>query len=296
MNTFVTKDNASNLDPHHADVHGRTGSLWHRAHPVTLPPRDDDDDDVDEADVALGRKLLHKLRWVTLGYHYDWTRKVYDPAHHTVFPGELDQLMRLVAQALGFASFRSEAAIVNFYRLVCCCRACCVSWLCESHVHPVVVLSCRACRGCESHVHHMWFYCTAHADTGKDSTLAGHSDYSEPNCTAPLLSFSLGCSATFLLGGPTRDEHPLPVLIERSVILMCSKGHNIAPHPHVLMYAAQWRPRGDVGRVAPQLPCCAVHPPLHSPRVRAGRAQGMAALCTVHADRSHQHQRAPGAV
>ena len=36
---------------------------------------------------------LAKLRWVTLGYHYDWTNKIYRSDDFTRLPQELDQLL-----------------------------------------------------------------------------------------------------------------------------------------------------------------------------------------------------------
>ena len=34
----------------------------------------------------LGEDLLYKLRWVTLGYHYDWNTKVEVPLHKDASP------------------------------------------------------------------------------------------------------------------------------------------------------------------------------------------------------------------
>ncbi len=53
----------------------------------------------------------------------------------------------------------------------------------------------------------------------QDSTLSGHTDDSELNHEAPLISFSLGHDAIFLLGGPTREEEPMALRVRRSVLL-----------------------------------------------------------------------------
>ncbi|XP_053684964.1 LOW QUALITY PROTEIN: nucleic acid dioxygenase ALKBH1 [Sabethes cyaneus] len=60
-------------------------------------------------------KFLKTLRWTTLGYHYDWTNKVYDEAAKAPFPTDLACLCRHFAKSLGFDQFQPEAAIVNYY-------------------------------------------------------------------------------------------------------------------------------------------------------------------------------------
>lgn len=47
--------------------------------------------------------MLYKLRWVTLGYHYDWSSKEYSPQHRSTFPLELGQLSSFVMEAVGFS-------------------------------------------------------------------------------------------------------------------------------------------------------------------------------------------------
>ena len=61
---------------------------------------------------------LSKLRWATLGYHYDWTSNVYHegPLWHTAFPSELAELVRSFTSACLEEPFSPEAAIVNYYQ------------------------------------------------------------------------------------------------------------------------------------------------------------------------------------
>ena len=49
-----------------------------------------------------------------------------------------------------------------------------------------------------------------------DATLAGHTDHSEPNRRAPLISISLGQSAIFLIGGRTKSEKSPEAVLLRS--------------------------------------------------------------------------------
>ncbi|XP_019851810.1 PREDICTED: DNA demethylase ALKBH1-like isoform X2 [Amphimedon queenslandica] len=59
--------------------------------------------------------LLYKLRWVTLGYHYNWTSKLYHKEHHSPFPSDLSLLSHFILSSVGFPDFKAEAAIVNYY-------------------------------------------------------------------------------------------------------------------------------------------------------------------------------------
>ncbi len=82
--------------------------------------------------------LLYKLRWVTLGYHYNWTTKLYSHSNQSPFPEDLSCLSEYLLSTIGFKQFKAEAAIVNYYHL--------------------------------------------------DSTLSGHTDHSEKDLEAPLIS------------------------------------------------------------------------------------------------------------
>ena len=45
--------------------------------------------------------LLYRLRWVTLGYHYDWTSKEYSEDRRSQFPDDLAQLSSFIAHQAG---------------------------------------------------------------------------------------------------------------------------------------------------------------------------------------------------
>lgn len=69
----------------------------------------------EETDETQRRLIKKSMRWTTLGYHYDWTRKVYDEDFRNDFPSELQKLIATFAHALSFESYKAEAAIINFY-------------------------------------------------------------------------------------------------------------------------------------------------------------------------------------
>ena len=58
-----------------------------------------------------------------------------------------------------------------------------------------------------------------------DSAIGGHTDHSEKNHDAPLLSFSFGQTAIFLLGGRDKSVTPTPIFIRNGdVVIMSGKG------------------------------------------------------------------------
>ncbi|CAL8287665.1 unnamed protein product [Gadus morhua 'NCC'] len=105
LKTYTQKPNVCNLDMHMSP--NETDDIWGKSADTLRR-------------VPCGKKepktLLEKLRWVTLGYHYNWNTKTYSPEHHTPFPADLQRLSGLVAAAAGFPSFNAEAGILNYYR------------------------------------------------------------------------------------------------------------------------------------------------------------------------------------
>lgn len=45
---------------------------------------------------------LYRLRWVTLGYHYDWNTKTYSSASKSVFPDDLAELSSFILHCAGY--------------------------------------------------------------------------------------------------------------------------------------------------------------------------------------------------
>ncbi len=45
---------------------------------------------------------LHRLRWVTLGYHYDWGKKEYSSENKSPFPDDLGALSSFILHCIGF--------------------------------------------------------------------------------------------------------------------------------------------------------------------------------------------------
>ncbi|KAL5104606.1 Nucleic acid dioxygenase ALKBH1 [Taenia crassiceps] len=76
-------------------------------------------------------QLLDRLRWITLGYHYDWDNKVYPPGCQSQFPTKCGDFFKSIASIMSevvgdrqdlltqrsyYDNFVPEASIVNYYR------------------------------------------------------------------------------------------------------------------------------------------------------------------------------------
>ncbi|XP_051005678.1 nucleic acid dioxygenase ALKBH1 [Acomys russatus] len=175
LKLYSQKPNVCNLDKHMTKE--ETQGLWEQSKECLRSK---------EVNKRRPRSLLEKLRWVTLGYHYNWDSKKYSADHYTPFPSDLAFLSEQVAAACGFKGFRAEAGILNYYRL--------------------------------------------------DSTLGIHVDRSELDHSKPLLSFSFGQSAIFLLGGLKRDEAPTAMFMHSGDIMVMSGFSRLLNHavPRVL--------------------------------------------------------------
>ncbi|CAF1438607.1 unnamed protein product [Rotaria magnacalcarata] len=135
---------------------------------------------------------LARIRWATLGYHYDWTNKIYKQGDHTKLPNELAQLSETIVKVISSNTncpmMQPEAAIVNYYHI--------------------------------------------------NSTLCAHTDHSEYDAlTKPLISFSFGNSAVFLIGGHTKSEcKPSPILLRTGDIILMTGASRLCFHaiPRIL--------------------------------------------------------------
>uniref|UniRef100_A0A8C2CNV5 Nucleic acid dioxygenase ALKBH1 n=1 Tax=Cyprinus carpio TaxID=7962 RepID=A0A8C2CNV5_CYPCA len=169
LKIYPQKPNVCNLDMHMSSV--ETENIWEKSIDVIRRK-------------GCGKRepktLLEKLRWVTLGYHYDWNSKTYSPDHYTPFPKELHSLSHKVAAACGFPGFNAEAGILNYYR--------------------------------------------------SDSSLGIHVDESELDHTRPLLSFSFGQTAVFLLGGTKREDRPTAMFMNSGDVMVMSGPSRLLYH------------------------------------------------------------------
>ena len=94
----------------------------HMFHHVQYPPNQDSyfaesakdltfepKDDAVHKPITIQQYLNKKLRWITLGGQYDWTRKVYPDGPPPAFPSDMKHLVEDIFP------MKAEAAIVNLY-------------------------------------------------------------------------------------------------------------------------------------------------------------------------------------
>ncbi|XP_028827879.1 nucleic acid dioxygenase ALKBH1 [Denticeps clupeoides] len=169
LKTYPQKPNVCNLDMHMSP--SETEDIW-RQSAQTLRNK--------SSGKREPRTLLEKLRWVTLGYHYNWNTKTYSADNYAPFPTDLQSLSTVVASACGFPGFKAEAGILNYYR--------------------------------------------------SDSSLGIHVDESELDHSQPLLSFSFGQTAVFLLGGTKREDPATPMFMHSGDIMVMSESSRLLYH------------------------------------------------------------------
>ena len=94
----------------------------HMFHHVQYPPNQDSyfaesakdltfepKDDAVHKPITIQQYLNKKLRWITLGGQYDWTRKVYPDGPPPAFPSDMKHMVENIFP------MKAEAAIVNLY-------------------------------------------------------------------------------------------------------------------------------------------------------------------------------------
>ncbi|XP_039993820.1 LOW QUALITY PROTEIN: nucleic acid dioxygenase ALKBH1 [Xiphias gladius] len=169
LKTYPQKPNVCNLDMHMPP--SDTQDIWGKSiHALSCPP----------SGKREQKSLLERLRWVTLGYHYNWDSKTYCAKNYTPFPTDLHLLSFQITAACGFPGFNAEAGILNYYR--------------------------------------------------SDSSLGIHVDESELDHSRPLLSFSFGQSAIFLLGGTCRQDPPTAMYMHNGDVMVMSGQSRLLYH------------------------------------------------------------------
>ncbi|GAA5975863.1 hypothetical protein JCM10908_005307 [Rhodotorula pacifica] len=162
---------------------------------------------------ATVSELLPKLRWANVGWHYNWTTKLYEfERGQPPLPPLIYRCCRALARRTPWAIFYGSDGIQP-----------------ESMPAPISLDWQRWKDAYEPDAGIVNFY---HL---KDS-LTSHVDLSEVDAVSPLVSLSLGHSSIFLIGGATRDIPPLPVLLRSGDGLIMSGAGRRAYHalPRVL--------------------------------------------------------------
>jgi alkylated DNA repair protein alkB family protein 1 len=183
LNDYSNPPNKTNLDAHY---HVQSG-LWKKymeGSQEMLELKEEKEHDDPLLKPMSIQQAVHKWRWASLGYYYDWSTKEYvnlkyPQVSHGVQPDipslVHDLTLQYVQRLESFthypaSQYHPEAGIVNYY--------------------------------------------------GRKDALMAHQDRSETNATAPLVSFSIGNSAIFLIGTEDRQEEPLSLVIRSGDVLV----------------------------------------------------------------------------
>ncbi|KAF4678898.1 Nucleic acid dioxygenase alkbh1 [Perkinsus olseni] len=133
----------------------------------------------------LNTCLLRKLRWSSLGVHYDWTRRTYRGTSTSDMPrwaceiynNALKAADEICGSRLANGGYQPQAALVNFF-----------------HSHR------------------------------SSDRLGGHKDDVEARDHSPLVILALGLTCTFLLGGDSKvGITPAPILFNSGDVLVLSR-------------------------------------------------------------------------
>lgn len=106
----------------------------------------------------MDNTFINQLRWVHMGYHFDYNTVDYKAKQYFGFPDDLAKLTETIAKVFNFPDYFAETGIVNYYP--------------------------------------------------EGSSMGGHTDHYEEELRQPLISYSFGQSAVYLIGGDTRDIKP----------------------------------------------------------------------------------------
>merc|ERR1712232_1217064 len=59
-------------------------------------------------------ETMKQIRWATVGYHFQWTKRVYQRDKQGEFPSDLSELCKSIAYQVGY-EMEPQAATLNFY-------------------------------------------------------------------------------------------------------------------------------------------------------------------------------------
>jgi len=143
--------------------------------------------------------FINKLRWVHMGYHFDYNVVDYKEKQYFGFPNDLAILTETIAAVFQFPDYLAETGIINFYP--------------------------------------------------EGASMGGHTDHYEDELCQPLISYSFGQSAVYLIGGPTRDIKPEAIWVRSGDIMLMTGQSRIAFHavPCIITKPSQTTPN-NIGK------------------------------------------------
>jgi len=147
---------------------------------------------------TVDNSFINQLRWVHMGYHFDYNTVNYKLKRYHGFPRDLSLLTEIIAHTFNFPNYVSETGIINYYP--------------------------------------------------EGSSMGGHTDHYEDELSQPLISYSFGQSAIYLIGGQTRDVKPEAIWVRSGDVMLMTGASRTAFHavPRIITGATKTAPL-DIG-------------------------------------------------
>jgi len=136
--------------------------------------------DISKEKSPTDNSFIQKLRWVHMGYHFDYNVVDYKAKQYFGFPDDLACLTKTIASVFKFPDYYAETGIINYYP--------------------------------------------------EGASMGGHTDHYEEELCQPLISYSFGQSAIYLIGGPTRDVKPEAIWVRSGDIMLMTGPSRVAFH------------------------------------------------------------------
>jgi alkylated DNA repair protein alkB family protein 1 len=179
-------------------------------------------------------KSFNKLAWATMGYRYDWTAREYHEDDWSPIPTDLVRLSQHFAAAEARCrrfTRKSEARGANDRHLEHSMGDNPPDLTTDSPFQPSACI--------------VNFY-------SSKSVMGGHRDDSEFAIHQPIVSFSAGRPAVFLLGGPTRDDPVVaPIVVRPGDVMMMGGSTRLNYHAMARLLPADALPQAESGPPAP---------------------------------------------
>lgn len=142
--------------------------------------------------------FINQLRWVHMGYHFDYNTVDYKLKKYHGFPEDLALLTKTIAHVFNYPNYVSETGIINYYP--------------------------------------------------EGSTMGGHTDHYENELAQPLIGYTFGQSAIYLIGGQTRDVKPEAIWVRSGDVMLMTGASRTAFHavPRIMTKCMRTAPL-DIG-------------------------------------------------
>ena len=171
-------------------------------------------------------RTLKKLSWSTMGYHYDWTHRLYREDAKSDIPFNLQQVAKLFSSCYSHGVIKDLSKIWFPSKSNATLKISETNWnKREASNRNILNLnssqsSIQNSYGDMKPFHFDPTACIINFYNLK-SIMGGHADDLEYTFDKPVISISMGLPAIFLLGGYSKMEGPvIPILIQKGDVLM----------------------------------------------------------------------------